>query len=110
MERPEFSVEIILEANDKLTRFYTGIPTYNSFLALIEYLEPKALQLRTWRGTETNTNSNIEGTQQLSMLYILVGSQSVIYRVDLVATRIGAQTVYLQFHALTSKTNRNGEL
>ena len=64
MERPEFSVETILEANDKLTRFYTGMPTYDSFLALVEYLEPKALQLRAWRGTETNTNSNIEGTQQ----------------------------------------------
>ena len=92
MERPEFSVETILEANDKLTRFYTGMPTYDSFLALVEYLELKALQLRAWRGTETNTNSNIEGTQQrggskLSMLYILVGSQSVICRVDSVATR-----------------------
>ena len=64
MERPEFSVETILEANDKLTRFYTGKPTYESFLAQVEYLEPKALQLRAWRGTETTTNSNIEGTQQ----------------------------------------------
>ena len=48
-ERPEVSVKIILEGNDKLTRFYTGIPTYYSFLALAEYLEPKALQLRAWR-------------------------------------------------------------
>ena len=33
-ERPEFSVETILEGDDKLTRFYTGMPTYDSFLAL----------------------------------------------------------------------------
>ena len=33
-ERPEFSVETILEGNDKLTRFYTAMPTYDSFLAL----------------------------------------------------------------------------
>ena len=48
-KRLEFSVEIILEGNDKLARFYTGMPTYDSFLALEEYLELKALQLRAWR-------------------------------------------------------------
>jgi len=44
-QRPEFSV---LEGNDKLTQFYTGMPTYNSFVAFINYIEPKALQLQPW--------------------------------------------------------------
>ena len=25
-DRPEFSIEIVLKGNDKLTRFYTGMP------------------------------------------------------------------------------------
>jgi len=43
----------ILEGNDKLTRFYTGLPTYNSFIAFVTYLEPKAMELRPWNGSKT---------------------------------------------------------
>ena len=43
----------MLEGNDKLTRFYTGMPTYHSFVAFVKYLEPKALHLQPWRGSET---------------------------------------------------------
>ena len=42
-DRSEFIVEIVLKGNNKLTRFYTGMPSYHLFLALAEYLEPKAL-------------------------------------------------------------------
>ena len=63
-DRPEISVETILKGNDKLTRFYTGIPTYGVLLALVEYLEPKALQLRAWRSSETSTSSNMDGLCQ----------------------------------------------
>jgi len=60
--KPEFSVEMILLGNDKLTRYYTGLHTYDSFIALAEYLEPKALHLQSWRGgNETNSNSANEG-------------------------------------------------
>ena len=62
-EKPEFSVETILKGNNKPTQFYTGMPTYDSFLALVEYLEPKALQLKAWRGSKTSAN-DIEGSQQ----------------------------------------------
>ena len=59
-DRPEVSVESVLKGNDRLTRFYTGMPTYDSFVALTEYLEPKALQLRAWRSGETSTSSNLD--------------------------------------------------
>ena len=36
MERPKLDVQL-LENNDRLTRFHTGMPTYDSFLALIEF-------------------------------------------------------------------------
>ena len=59
-DRPEFSVETVLKGNDKLTRFYTGMPSYDVFLALSEYLEPKALRLRAWRSSETIMSSNMD--------------------------------------------------
>ena len=63
-DRPEISVETVLEGNDKVTRFYTGLPTYGMFLALVEYLEPKALQLRAWRSSETSTSNAVDGLCQ----------------------------------------------
>ena len=53
LERPELDVRL-LENNDRLTRFYTGMPTFDSFLALVEYLTPKAKELRAWKGSSTS--------------------------------------------------------
>jgi len=36
MERPKLDAQL-LENNDRLARFHTGMPTYDSFLALIEF-------------------------------------------------------------------------
>ena len=32
----------VLKGNDKLVCLYTGMPTYDSFVAFVEYLEPKS--------------------------------------------------------------------
>ena len=53
MRRPKFCVDSILKDNDKLTHFYTGMPTYQSFIAFVDYLQPKALKLTPWNGTHT---------------------------------------------------------
>jgi len=52
IERPELDVQL-LENNDRLTRFYTGMPIYDSFLALVEFLTLKAKVLRAWKGSST---------------------------------------------------------
>ena len=67
LTKPEFDIEL-LKDNDKLTRFYTGMPTYDSFMALVEYLEPKAKEMRVWKGSSTNTEKKQHGSQCFSNL------------------------------------------
>ena len=58
----------ILEGNDKLTRFYTGMPTYDTFVAFVKYLEPKALHLQSWRGSETaRLDDEVINIEELSL-------------------------------------------
>ena len=51
----------MLEDNNQLTRFYTGVPTYGSFLVLVDYLESKVKAMKSWKGS----NSNIKEKQHL---------------------------------------------
>ena len=55
----KFTIKAILEGNDKLTCFYTGLPTYDSLIALVTYLEPKAIGLRLWNGSKTRGEDKI---------------------------------------------------
>ena len=72
--RPEFCVDSILKDNDKLTRYYTGMPTYGSFMAFVDYLKSKALKLIPWNGSHTKDvvfdKSRQSGHQEISCLKV----------------------------------------
>ena len=57
-----------------VTRFYTGMPTYESFMAFVDYLQPKALKLTPWNGTHTKEavidESKQPGHQGISCLKV----------------------------------------
>ena len=50
--RAELQVEILV-GDDKLTQLYTSLPMYNSFKELVEYLEPKAVDMIAWNSSQT---------------------------------------------------------
>ena len=52
VQTAQFNVEMI-KNNDRLTRYYTGMPTFDSFIALVEYVEPKTKDLISWNGKYT---------------------------------------------------------
>ncbi|XP_019616711.1 PREDICTED: uncharacterized protein LOC109464218 [Branchiostoma belcheri] len=43
--------------DDDAMRFYTGLPSFDVFMALYEYIAPKAMQLQYWRGSSTVRDS-----------------------------------------------------
>ena len=52
----------VLKDHNKLTRLYTGMPTYDSFLAIVDYLEPKAKEMIAWNSSKTK-ELDISGKQ-----------------------------------------------
>ena len=48
----------LIETKDSKTRFYTGLPNYEVFQALITYLERKVIRARSWQGKRTRDDDN----------------------------------------------------
>lgn len=91
-ERPEFSVSTVLEGNDKLTRFYTGMPSYESFIAFAGYLEPKALHLQAWRGSETSDNRESSRERKSSRCFSSLSISNQLFAV-LIRLRRGLESL-----------------
>ena len=56
---PQLDVSML---NEKLAHLYTGFPTLNSFLAFVDYLEPKARNMVVWNSSKTK-ELNVQGKQ-----------------------------------------------
>ena len=52
-DKSQLHVDII-QNNDHKTRFYTGLPNWPTFLAVFQYLEPKASRMTLWCGGKTS--------------------------------------------------------
>ncbi|XP_052213655.1 uncharacterized protein LOC127832288 isoform X2 [Dreissena polymorpha] len=63
LKRRVFSSSNMLHSNDQV-QFYTGLPNLETYNALFNYLQPKALNLTYWRGKSmTKTHSRLGGTK-----------------------------------------------
>ena len=63
----EASMSLLLQLdvsilNEKLAGLYTGFPTLHSFLAFVDYLEPKARNMVAWNSSKTK-ELNVQGRQ-----------------------------------------------
>ena len=81
-EKPEFDVQM-LKDNNKLTRFYTGLPTYDIFLGLVDYLKPIVKVMRSWKGSSTNMEEKQHGLQCFSNLSVANQLFSILIRLRL---------------------------
>ena len=81
-EKPEFDVQM-LKDNNKLTRFYTGLPTYDIFLGLVDYLKPIVKVMRSWKGSSTNIEEKQHGLQCFSNLSVANQLFSILIRLRL---------------------------
>ena len=68
-EKQEFDFQILKDTN-KVTRFYTGLPTYDIFLGLLDYLKPIVKVMRSWKGRSTNMEEKQHGLQYFSNLSV----------------------------------------
>ena len=76
----------ILDGNDKLTHLYTGMPTYDLFKALAEYLEPKAVDMIAWNSgqrKELDTKGKQGGSRCFRSMSVANQLFSVLIRLRL---------------------------
>ena len=57
------------------------MPTYDTFLALVEYLEPKALQLRSWRSGETSRSNTMDQKGSFSRCFTSLSIANQLFAV-----------------------------
>ena len=58
----------LIHDSDSKTRFYTGLPTYGVFKALVKYFEPKIIRARQWQGQQTKDEDvSIVGKKKLDV-------------------------------------------
>ena len=75
-----FGVDLIKD-NDKKTQYYTGLPVYGVFIALLTYLQLKALKLREWRGEhETSAEYSSQGQKPWANIPVAEQFFSVLVR------------------------------
>ena len=76
----------VLKGIDKLVRLYTGMPTYDFFMAFVEYLELKASAMISWNSSRTkelNMKGKQSGTRCFSSISIANQLFSVLIRLRL---------------------------
>ena len=78
----------VLKDNNKLTRLYTGMPTYDSFLAIVDYVEPKTKEMIAWNSSRTK-ELNIGGKQCSPQCFSGMSTANQLFSV-LIRLRLGA--------------------
>ena len=73
----------MLKDNNKLTRFYPGLPTYDIFLGLVDYLKPIVKVIRSWKGNSTNMEEKQHGLHCFSNLSVANQLFSMLIRLRL---------------------------
>jgi len=82
LERPEFDVTVLV-GNDKLCRYFTGIPTCSCYTVLANYLDPEVKAMRAWKGSSTSSAEKQFGSQCFSSLSIANPMFAVLIRLRL---------------------------
>lgn len=77
----------VLKDNNKLTRLYTGMPTYDSFLAIVDYVEPKAKEMIAWNSSRTK-ELNVGGKQSGPRCFSSMSTGNQLFSV-LIRLRLG---------------------
>ena len=83
VSHPSPSMLNLIETKDSKTRFYTGLPNYEVFQALITYFEPKVIRARSWQGRRTRDDDNDMETGRRSKLSVAEELLAVLMRLRL---------------------------
>ena len=80
---PSPSMLNLIETKNGKTRFYTGLPNYEVFQALVTYFEPKVIRARSWQGRRTRDDDNDTEMVRRSKLSVAEELLAVLMRLRL---------------------------